>query len=113
VRDILNPEYFAGEYRRADGTWASAKYRDQLDEALPPNAEVRYAERTPLLVVPVPGEAPWLAAALAEEGVFCFLLGGAVGGGIARYRDGWRGLERWCLKCVCVGGGGLEGDAPM
>jgi hypothetical protein len=33
-----------------------------MDEAVPPNCQTRIAERKPLLLVPVPGEAPWLQA---------------------------------------------------
>lgn len=28
VADMLNPEYYVGEFRRPDGTWAIAKYQD-------------------------------------------------------------------------------------
>lgn len=30
VADMLNPEYYVGEYRRPDGTWATAKFADQV-----------------------------------------------------------------------------------
>ena len=26
---MLNPEYYVGEYRRPDGSWATAKFADQ------------------------------------------------------------------------------------
>ncbi|EFN53539.1 hypothetical protein CHLNCDRAFT_136659 [Chlorella variabilis] len=71
VQDMLNPEYYVGEYRRPDGSWATAKYADQLAEPLPEGAlgggagESRIAERRPLLLAPVPGESGWAAAPLA------------------------------------------------
>lgn len=30
VADMLNPEFYVGEYRRADGSWQTAKYQDQV-----------------------------------------------------------------------------------
>ncbi len=30
VADMLNPEYYVGEYRRPDGSWATAKFADQV-----------------------------------------------------------------------------------
>lgn len=65
VVDMLNPEYYVGEFRRPDGTWHTAKYADQLDEAVPQGGETRIAERRPVLLVPVPAESEWVAAPLA------------------------------------------------
>ncbi|KAL4424256.1 hypothetical protein ABPG75_001557 [Micractinium tetrahymenae] len=68
VGDMLNPEYYVGELQRADGTWATAKYADQLDEAVPRQdaGSTRIAERRPLLLVPVPAESAWAVAPRAE-----------------------------------------------
>lgn len=30
---MLNPEYYVGEFRRPDGTWATAKFADQVRSA--------------------------------------------------------------------------------
>lgn len=30
VQDMLNPEYYLGEFQRADGSWATAKFADQV-----------------------------------------------------------------------------------
>ncbi|PSC74128.1 mini-chromosome maintenance complex-binding isoform A [Micractinium conductrix] len=93
VADMLNPEYYVGEFRRADGSWATAKYADQLDEAVPEGAETRIAERRPLLLVPVPAESPWAAAprAAAARASLAAVAGagaaGAAGAG-KRARDG-------------------------
>lgn len=67
VQDMLNPEYYVGEYQRADGSWQTCRYSDELDEALPQGAETKLAERKPLLVIPVPGESTWVTAMLEEQ----------------------------------------------
>lgn len=103
---MLNPEYYVGEYHRPDGSWATAKFADQvwaggvgtsgsrslmpvsckalasaagvrrrssvplssqLDEAVPEGGESRFAERRPLLLVPVPAESDWAAAPRAAD----------------------------------------------
>ncbi|KAL4442708.1 hypothetical protein ABPG77_006702 [Micractinium sp. CCAP 211/92] len=83
VADMLNPEYYVGEFQRADGSWATAKYADQLEEALPEQrgsgGDTRIAERRPLLLVPVPAENAWVAAAREEAARAS--LAGVLGGG--------------------------------
>eukprot|EP00887_Chlorella_sp_A99_P007055 scaffold2.g7055.t1 len=99
VADMLNPEYFVGEYRRADGSWQTAKYQDQLDEPLggpatAPGADdgQLLAERRPVLLVPVPGEASWVKAAHEAAGppvaAAAAAQAGGGPGGAKRGRDG-------------------------
>jgi hypothetical protein len=87
-----NPEYYVGEFRRADGSWQSSRYQDELDAALPEGAETRFAERRPLLLVPVPGETAWVREAQAAEAAASLpaaaaAAAAAAGGGAKRGRD--------------------------
>ena len=61
VQDMLDPEVYAGAYRRAGGGWATSKYSDQAVEALDERTEVLPWQRQPLYCVRVPGEAAWVA----------------------------------------------------
>lgn len=69
IQDMLNPEYYVGEYRRSDGSWQTAKYHDELDEVIRPGTETKFAERKPLVIVPIPGEASWITDRIAQEAV--------------------------------------------
>lgn len=67
VQDMPNPEYYVSQFRRADGNWQTSRYQDELEEQVPYGSETKIAERKPLLVVPVPGESPWVQRLHAAE----------------------------------------------
>jgi hypothetical protein len=63
VRDMLNPEYYAGAYRYPSGSWGTTKYEDfssDSDFDLSQARETVMWERKPLFCVSVPGEAKWM-----------------------------------------------------
>ncbi|UPR02432.1 mini-chromosome maintenance complex-binding protein [Chloropicon primus] len=59
VRDMLNPEYFTGAYRK-DGAWQTTKYQDFAKDDLSEASETVMWERKPLFCVAVTGEAAWV-----------------------------------------------------
>jgi hypothetical protein len=69
VQDMLDPEYYVGEYQDHDGQWHSCRYLDdegdkaKIQEKVfhnKINGSVKFAERRPLIVVPIPGESKWI-----------------------------------------------------
>lgn len=72
VQDMLDPEYYVGEYQDHDGQWHSCRYLDDegpgyCDDKIQEkvvhnkiNGSVKFAERRPLVVVPIPGENKWI-----------------------------------------------------
>jgi hypothetical protein len=71
VQDMLDPEYYIGEYQDHDGQWHSCRYLDdkgdycddKIQEKVSHNKindSVKFAERRPLIVVPIPGESKWI-----------------------------------------------------
>lgn len=61
VRDMLNPEYFAGAYQSAQtGEWRTTKYEDFADEDLGAARDTVVWERKPLFCVSVAGESDWV-----------------------------------------------------
>jgi Mini-chromosome maintenance replisome factor len=67
VQDMLNPEIFCNEYRGADGSWHTARFQDEIEEQVAPDAEVRYGDRRPYVVIPIPGESSWITDAVNKE----------------------------------------------
>lgn len=65
VQDMMNPEFYIGEYKEKDGTWHTTKYSDTIDVSESP--EPKFAERQPILVVPVPGMSAWMADLKRKE----------------------------------------------
>ena len=68
VQDMPDPEFFVGTHRRRNAQPAAnhadslvyTMYRDTLDEADEGNFEPHETmERRPLMLTPIPGEAPW------------------------------------------------------
>lgn len=49
VADMLNPEYYVGEFQRADGTWATAKYADQVGPVRAVAASTPFARPPPCI----------------------------------------------------------------
>ena len=64
---MLNPEIFCNEYRSADGTWQTARFQDESEEPIPHDAEIRYGDRRPYVLIPVPGESSWVTESLQKE----------------------------------------------
>ena len=64
---MLNPELFCNEYRAEDGTWRSARFQDDVDDGITigPHTEVRYGDRRPYVIIPVPGESEWATQAFS------------------------------------------------
>ncbi|KAL4515627.1 hypothetical protein Ndes2437B_g07058 [Nannochloris sp. 'desiccata'] len=67
VQDMLNPEIFCNEYRGADGSWHTARFQDEIEEQVTSEAEVRYGDRRPYIIIPVPGESSWISDAAYKE----------------------------------------------
>jgi hypothetical protein len=64
---MLNPEIFCNEYRGPDGSWHTARFQDEIEEQVAPEAEVRYGDRRPYVVIPIPGESSWISDAVNKE----------------------------------------------
>lgn len=69
VQDMLNPEYYVGEYKDQYGVWHTTKYSDVLDDSIYESEETKFAERQPMLVIPLPGMSGWLSGLQHEEAV--------------------------------------------
>jgi len=69
VQDMLNPEYYIAEYKDANGAWQTTRYSDEMGdvECQSNGGETKFDERQPMLVVPVPGLAPWMKGAQREK----------------------------------------------
>lgn len=67
VQDMLDPEYYVGEFRDQEGKWHSCRYLDDMtggdcgvNMQQKENGHLKFAERKPLIVVPIPGESTWI-----------------------------------------------------
>ena len=63
VRDMLNPEYFTGAYKKgsgADARWCTTKYLDFAEDDLSQASDTVMWERRPLFCVAVVGENKWV-----------------------------------------------------
>eukprot|EP00890_Picochlorum_soloecismus_P000830 jgi/Picsp_1/1748/NSC_05220-R1_mgc79802 protein len=93
VQDMLNPEYYIAEYKDSNGAWQTTRYSDAMgDVACQSNGgETKFDERQPMLVVPVPGLAPWMEHAQRVKAVesVASLIGQMAhgGGGMGKKRN--------------------------
>lgn len=67
VQDMLNPEIFCNEYRGADGSWHTARFKDEIEEQVTSEGDVRYGDRRPYIIIPTPGESSWISDATNKE----------------------------------------------
>lgn len=64
---MLNNEIFCNEYRNAQGEWQTSRFQDDIDESIPSDADMRYGDRRPYVIVPVPAESSWITQQLTQE----------------------------------------------
>ena len=128
VQDIYNTEYYVGvgvEINRKNGQkrLITTKYRDTVDNPAQANVELDFEsedsstfERTPMFLVPIPGESAWVEAYDAGRG-----RGGEGSGGGGGVGGGGGGGELGVLEKRVgrkrggdnEGVGGREGSVPM
>ena len=64
---MFNNEVFCNEYRNAQGEWQTARFQDDIDEAIPCDAEMHYGDRRPYVIIPVPSETKWITDELSKQ----------------------------------------------
>lgn len=91
VQDMLNPEYYIAEYKDSNGVWQTTRYSDAMGDVAcqSDGGETRFDERQPMLVVPVPGLAPWMKQAQKEKAMESLIghMAHSSGGGMGKKRN--------------------------